>query len=230
MQVGYVLENIHLDNHLFKVATTPAGRKLLAKRLTRGVYRQKKKTLRPGHIKPEGRLHSSLGTKGILKMGGVGGGKVLVWETIEDQWGGKVAASTYKDAVLPALKKRFRDVKSFTILEDNDPVGSRSNLASAAKKESKMKVLHIPKRSPDLNVLDFAIWSQVERLMRAQERKMKDKRESRAQFEIRLDRTAFGLTSKFVNCSIGNLQRRCQLLYDAKGGLFEEGGRSRRPL
>ena len=221
---------IHLDNHHFKVATTPSGRKLLAKRRTRGVYRKKQKSLRPGHIKPNPRLHASLGTKGILKMGGVGGGKVLVWETIEGRWGGVSAASVYKEAVFPALKKRYRCAKSFTILEDNDPTGNLSKLGIAAKKECKMKVFHIPKRSPDLNVLDFAIWAEVERLMRLQERKMKDKRESRAQFENRLDRTAFALPTTFVKRSIGALKRRCGLLYDAEGGLFEEGGRSRRPL
>ena len=225
--------HIHLDNHQFKVATTPAGRKLLAKRRTRGVYRKKQKALRAGHVKPDARLHVSLGSKGILKMGGVGGGKVLVWETIERQWGGLTAASTYRDAVLPALKKRYRGVKNFTILEDNDPTGNLSKLAITAKKECKMKVFHLPKRSPDLNVLDYAIWAEVERLMRLQERKMKNKHESRAQFERRLDCTAFALTPAFVNRSIGALKRRCQLLYDAKGGLFEEGGRgsrARRPL
>ena len=128
------------------------------------------------------------------------------------------------------MKKRYRRMKSFMILEDNDPVGNLSNLAITAKKESKMKVLHIPKRSPDLNVLDFAILAEVERLMRLQERKMKNKHESRVQFESRLDRTAFGLSAKFITRSIGDLKRRSQLLYEAKGGLFEEGGRSRRPL
>ena len=93
-----------------------------------------------------------------------------------------------------------------------------------------MKVFRIPKRPPDLNVLDFSIWAEVERRMRLQERKMRDKRENRSKFEERLDRTAFALPSVSVKRSVGALMRRCQLLYDAEGGLFEEGGRSRRPL
>ena len=44
--------HIHLDNKSFKLATTQAGRKLLAKRMVRGVYRKKGKSLRPGHVKP----------------------------------------------------------------------------------------------------------------------------------------------------------------------------------
>ena len=45
--------HVHLDNHMFKVATTAKGRKLLAKRRVRGVYRKKGKSLRPAHVKPK---------------------------------------------------------------------------------------------------------------------------------------------------------------------------------
>ena len=56
------------------------------------------------------------------------------------------------------------------------------------------------------------------------------KYETRAEFEQRLDRTARRLPEAFINNAIGNLQKRCKLLYEANGGLFEEGGRSRRAL
>ena len=87
-------------------------------------------------------------------------------------------------------------------------------------------------RSPDLNVLDYAIWAEVEKRLRKQERNMPDaKHETRAQFEQRLDRTARNLPSSFIDDAIGGLRKRCQLLFKAKGGLFEEGGRrARRPL
>ena len=35
------------------------------------------------------------------------------------------------------------------------------------------KVLKIPKRSPDLNVMDYFIWAEIQKRMRAQERMMK---------------------------------------------------------
>ena len=57
-----------------------------------------------------------------------------------------------------------------------------------------------------------------------------EKYETRAEFEQRLDRTDRRLPAAFINNAIGNLQKRCQLLYKAKGGLFEEGGRSRRAV
>ena len=81
----------------------------------------------------------------------------------------------------------------------------------------------MPKRSPDLNVLDFAVWGEVERRLRAQERWPEGKKETRAEFERRLDRFAEALPSSFIDKSIGDLKRRCERLYIAKGGLFEEG-------
>ena len=219
--------HVHLDNHLFKCATTVRGRTLLAKRVVRGVYRTRGKSLRPGHVKPHPKLKLSLGCKGILKVGGVGGGKVLVWHTICGTWCGEAAASAYTDVIAPALKAHYPGRTSFLVLEDNDPTGNLSKLGCAAKAASHIKAFEIPKRSPDLNVLDYAIWSEVERRLRAQERKWPtSKRESRTAFEKRLDRTARNLSTAFIERSIGDMARRCRLLYEAKGGLFEEGGKA----
>ena len=223
--------HLHADNKMFKVATTAKGRKLLAKRTVRGVYRKKGKSLRPGHVKPSKGLKVNTGAKGILKTGGVGGGKVLVWHTIDGQWGGKAAAEMYTDVMAKALKKRYRGRSSFLLLEDNDPTGNLSKAGIKAKAAAKIKVFSIPRRSPDLNVLDYAIWHEVESRMRAQERKFAAaKKETRAAFEARLDRTAHNLSADFIDRAIKDLKRRCQLLHKAEGGLFEEGGRTRRPL
>lgn len=224
--------HIHLDNHAFKVATTGAGRKLLAKRAVRGVYRKKGKSLRAGHVKPHPKMRLSLGTKGIMKAGGVGSGKVLVWQTIEGAWSGNQAAELYTTVVKPALVKQHPAKKRFTILEDNDPTGNTSKRGIEAKQGAKLHVLGIPKRSPDLNVLDFAVWNEVERHMRLQEKNWAStKRETKAQFAQRLDRVAKNLSVEFINKSISDLKSRCERLYNAKGGLFEEGGRrGRRPL
>ena len=227
------LENVHvhLDNHVFKVATRAPGRKLLAKRRVRGVYRKKGKSLRPGHVKPSPKLHLSLGAKGISKMGGIGGGRVLVWHTIEGGWSGSKAAELYTDVVQPALRTRYPRTKHFCILEDNDPTGNRSKKGLQAKADAHIDVLRIPKRSPDLNVMDYAVWSEVERRMRAQESKWADtKTETRAAFERRLDRTARALPKEFIDKSIMDLKRRATRLSAAEGGLFEEGGRWKRPL
>ena len=98
--------HIHLDNHAFKRAATGQGRRLLAKRRVRGVYRTKSRGLRPSVVKPSAKLKAGL-PKGILKAGGVGGGKVLVWATVNGKWCGAGAAKFYTDSVLPALKQRY---------------------------------------------------------------------------------------------------------------------------
>ena len=62
--------------------------------------------------------------------------------------------------------------------------------------------------------------------MRRQEKKFpKAKRETRAQYVLRLRKAAKGLTKTFVEKAIGGMQERCRRLYAAKGGHFEEGGR-----
>ena len=220
---------IHLDNKHFKVALTVFGRRLLAKRKCRGCFRRKGKSLRSGHVRPDPKLRINTGTKGILKMGGVGGGKVLVWETIQGRWSGQLAADMYTDVVAKAVKKRYPGKASFTVLEDNDPTGNLSRLGVAAKRQCKLHVLEIPKRSPDLNVLDYAIWTEVEKRLRDQEKAFpKTKKETRAEFEHRLDRVARELPKSFIDDAIGNMYERSQLLYEAKGGLFQEGSISER--
>ena len=99
-----------------------------------------------------------------------------------------------------------------------------SGKAIAAKKEMpKYAKFHIPKRSPDLNVLDYYFWNEVERRLRKAEHLFpEDKKETRDDFIIRLKKTALSIPPADVSKAIGDLARRCELLYRAKGGLFEE--------
>ncbi len=106
--------HIHVDSHHFKVATTALGRKLLAKRQVRGVYRKRGKALRSGHVKPNPKMKLATGAKGILKAAGVGGGKCLVFHTVEGRWGGDAAEELYTEVMTPALKAHYPGKKSFT--------------------------------------------------------------------------------------------------------------------
>ena len=186
-------------------------------------------------MKPGKKMRQNTGARGALMAGGIGGGKVLVWSLQETKWCAQSASDFYHDGVRPALDKRWPRTKRFTIFEDNDPTGNTSGLGKQAKKGLKLDVFVIPKRSPDLNVMDYAVWSEIERKMRNQERNWKKaKRETREQYIDRAQHTAQSLSKGFIDRSIGNLKRRCSLLLEAKGGLFEEGGRApkkaRRPL
>ena len=62
--------------------------------------------------------------------------------------------------------------------------------------------------------------------MRVQEAKMpRSKVEIRKQYINRLHKTAKALPKGLVNRIVGDMRRRVRLLYKAKGGFFEEGGR-----
>ena len=60
--------------------------------------------------------------------------------------------------------------------------------------------------------------------MRRQEKKWaRSKKETRSQYIKRLHDVAKALPKTFINDSIGSMVKRCNRLYKAKGGLFEEG-------
>ncbi len=151
----------------------------------------------------------------------------MVWHTIAKNWGGAEAEQLYADVVAPALKERYPEKRKYVVLLDNDPSGNRSKRGMDATTLHKMKVFEIRKRSPDLNVLDYDVWSEVR--VRAQERRWHVvNTETRAQFGVRLGRTARNLPKAFIDKPVSSLARRCQLLYDAREALFVDGGRSRR--
>ena len=74
-----------------------------------------------------------------------------------------------------------------------------------------------------MNVLDYYFWNEVERRLRKAELLLpEDKKEARDDFIIRLKKTALSIPPADVSRAIGDLARRCELLYRAKRGLFEE--------
>ena len=158
-----------------------------------------------------------------------------------------MAARMHKGPMAAALRAAKPRLRTYTVLEDNDPTGFKSTQGEAAKRKVHIKPFCIPKRSyvasagggrptppemqlarsPDLNLLDDAIWKNVNRKMREQERRMaKSKRETRADYIQRLHRAArLALTPDLVKKSNVAMKRRCNLLFKARGGYFQEGGR-----
>ena len=81
----------------------------------------------------------------------------------------------------------------------------------------------IEKHSPDLNVLDYRIWSDINRRMRFQEKSWSaKKKEMRQVYKQRLRRTALRTSTRFVQSAVMDMARRCQLLVKHKGWHFEE--------
>ena len=120
----------------------------------------------------------------------------------------------------PPRKRRF------SLLEDNDPTRWKSDKGVAAKRAARIDVFTIPKRSPDLSVMDYAIWKAVTTRMCRQEQKFAaNKVESKADYLDRLKGVAKSLPRALVMRAIQDMRRRCRRLHAARGGYFEEGGR-----
>ena len=216
-----------IDCKFFKALLNNDARVRAAQKATHGAYRAVGEGLDAGYVKPKGALNYNTGAKNVLIAGGVGQGRVLLWHQVANsRWNGKAAAEMYQTSLLKSLQKNNPSKRRFCILEDNDPSGFKSKRGVAAKEAAKLDVLEIPRRSPDLNVMDYAIWSEINRRMRRQEKKWsKSRKETRAQFVARLRRTAKSLPSEFIKASMGDMRRRCKRIIAAKGGFIEEGGK-----
>jgi hypothetical protein len=216
----------HWDLKNWAVYTNGKSREVAAMRMVRGAYRAPGQGLDENYVVLPKDLRYNTGARSCRIAAAVGGGKVLLWHEVGPRWSGKKAADVYKGPLRSALLKRYPRSKSWLLLEDNDPTGFKSTAGIHAKRQAKIKVFEIPKRSPDLSVCDYALWTKVNSIMRKQERKFrKSKRETRQEYINRLRRVALSLPKSFIDNSIGDMGRRCNRLYAAKGGHFEEGGR-----
>ena len=109
------------------------------------------------------------------------------------------------------------------ILEDNDPSGYKSKRAIAAKAANKIDVLELPRRSPDLNPLDYGFWADLNKRLRRQEQRFpKNKVERKEEHLQRLRRTAMNFSPDTLSKLVQSMQRRCRALLAARGRDFEE--------
>jgi len=218
-------EHVHafLDNKQLPAYLTHRARKFAKKRAVRKTFRGRGQGLGKGHVKPPKASSHQFGFKSVQVSVAISAKKVLCCHVVKGAWNGTAAAKMYTDAVGPALRKAYPSKKVFNLLEDNDPTGYRSKAGLAAKAEAKIKVFNIPKRSPDLNPLDYGFWTAVNRRLRRQESKYgKEKRETRDEFVARLRRTILRMPQKFLTKLVKQMKLRCLALKDAQGGHFEE--------
>ena len=109
------------------------------------------------------------------------------------------------------------------MLEDNDPAGYKSSRATAAKVDLGIATLDLPKRSADLNVLDYSLWHDINRHMREQERTCKKTdRESQSTYLVRLRKTALTLPRLVVVKTVRDMRRRTLKLQAHHGALLKE--------
>ena len=86
---------------------------------------------------------------------------------IPGKWSGKAAAEMYAGPLRRALEREeYPHVRGcWRVLEDNDPAGYKSSKGMAAKAAAGIETLDLPKRSPDLNPLDFSFWAAANQKM-----------------------------------------------------------------
>ena len=219
--------NMHIDMQRFPVLLHGEARARAASEGTRGAYRAPGQGLAAPYVRTDKRMKYNPGAKGVHVLAGVGPDRVLLWEYMDSQrWCGAVAAGMYEGPILSALRAAFPGRRQWRVLEDNDPAGFKSSRGVAAKRKVGIVPFEIPRRSPGLNICDYALWSEINRRMRRQERRWPARRrETRSRYLQRLRQTAMRLPARFIASSIEDMRRRCQRLLVAKGNNFEEGGR-----
>ena len=210
-----------IDNKHFPMYINKSGREHAARRQVRGAYRLGKSAVEPHLVKPKNTI--KFPAKSATVAAAVVNGKIRMWHYVSGKWNGDAAAAMYKGPLAAALRKSFPGVSKFVVLEDNDPAGYKCSKGLAAKKAAKISAMDLPRRSPDLNVLDYSLWREINVRMRKQEAAFpKNHKESPVQFKDPLKKVALGLPAPLVRRAVGDLRRRLREVKAAKGGLINE--------
>lgn len=215
-----------IDNKFFALYRNRKDRNEAARRKVRGGYRPRNQGPKPYLVKRK--KNQKYPAPGVQVTAAVIKGKIRVFDFVDGNWGAAKAAKMYKGVLLRALRRAFpehatRRNAKWCVLEDNDPAGYKSAGGKAAKKEANIVSMDLPPRSPDLNVLDYALWSAINNAMRRQERSFrKNKTETKEQYMARLKKTALGLPKAQVEKAVMDMRRRVRAIYDEDGGLINE--------
>ena len=161
--------------------------------------------------------------KSVAVAAAVINGRIGMWHEIKGNWNGARAAEMYTGPLRNAVQKAYPGRRSWVVMEDNDPTGYKSSKGVSAKREAKLISMDLPKRSPDCNPLDYALWHEINVRMRKQECSFpKSFRESSGAYLKRLRRTALGLPASVVGKAVQDMSRRTKELVTNGGGLLVE--------
>ena len=205
-----------MDNKKWDIPTSARGKRYSNMRKVRFHWRTRAEGLKPGFTKPSGkRQRLNIGSS-VNVCAGIIDCQVKLWHYLPGKtWNGAVAAETYRGPIHRALRRYRGEKKSYLVLEDNDPAGYKSNAAKTAKAELGIKPLEYPTYSPDLNPMDFFLWSEVARRM---EKGRAPRAETVAQYKARLRRTAFSTPKEVVKKAVESIRERAKAVVKAGGG------------
>ena len=202
-----------IDAKKFPLPGSAAAAKRLRQQMVRGAMRTRQEGLSPGFTRPSLTKHKyNVGGHAHI-LAGICGDKVVLWEDIGGRWCGQRAADMYEGPIKAVLQKWRPGKRSWLIMEDNDPSGFNSNRGKIAKAASGMRTIDQPPYSPDLNPLDFSLWSLIEKKALAGRRRA----ESREGYKARLRRVALGLPRPLVRKIVEGIKSRAHAIFEADG-------------
>ena len=215
-----------IDNKAFQLFTTARARDYAARRSVRGAYQRKGSVPKPHLVKQKVKM--KFPARSVIVSAAVIKGRIRMWDYVDGRWNGNAAAAMYGGPLAKALKKAFPGEAAkarprFCVLEDNDPTGYKSGKALQAKECAGIRTDDLPHRSPDLNVLDYSLWHEIETRMRLQEQHFpKNYKESAESYKQRLRRVAMSLPPRVVRKAVRDMKRRTAAVWKEKGGLISE--------
>ena len=99
------------------------------------------------------------------------------------------------------------------VAEDNDPQGYTINAVKEAKQKLHIRTVDWPKYSPDLNPLDFFLWSEVARRMALEQ----VKNEAAVAYKARLRATAMAIPAPLIRAALLSIKERAKMVVGAEG-------------
>jgi transposase len=210
--------DITIDNKKWAVPTVKGAPGRLKMLKVRGQIRTRAEGLSEGFTKPNSRKHRSNPGASVSICAGIVNNKIRLWQELPKTWNGEEAAKLYSGPILKTLQKHRGKKRSYTVLEDNDPTGYKSNKGKKAKEQAGIAPIEFPKYSPDLNPLDFTIWNEIERKMMASKIK---RLETEAEYKKRLRRTAMSLSENYIKKAMASVWKRAQMVIDEEGGYIK---------
>lgn len=207
--------DMYIDCKKFALPLSARSKAAAARAKVRGALRKRSEGLASEIIRPSAKKHRYNPGAQAWVLGGIMGTKIRVWHYIDGRWNSKVAASMYNGPIQKALAKHKPGKKKWKILEDNDPAGFKSSAAKAAKAAIGIETIDLPAYSPDLQPLDFSLWTAVERRATAE---VGQNTVTALEYRRILRKVALGLPPAVVVAAVASMRRRCEQMFEANGG------------
>lgn len=203
-----------IDNKKFSIPTYARAVKHLRMTRVRGHLRTRSEGVKKAFTKPNQKRQKVFPGASINVCAAIIGGKVRVWHYLPRSWNGQAATDLYANVLIKALVQHRGRKPKYTVLEDNDPTGYKSNKAKAAKDRLGIEAVAFPRHSPDLNPLDFHVWHAVEQKAL---RSLRGPTTVKA-YKDKLRRIALALPEADVRKAVLAMRSRARAVFAAKGG------------